>query len=201
MTIKHNFWILSILISVVSILFACNNNHSEDYWNAETFTYNLSSAGMEYNLPFSAERWIVASTDSLPDGIKFCAVDSVENVCVMIISLTDKTKHSNITELSHPEIMDIVSEITKQPQTSNSVCDTLSINPANLSGIYAYEFNTDISLTNPNDKSDLIQVCYSGYIFNSQEGIKAIIITSPKNQSDNIPIYLSGLKRTASNKI
>lgn len=185
--------VLSLCMAVFSI--SCNKADKAGHWDEATSTFQLPAAGLSYHLPTPVEHWAIANPDNMPENIKFCGVDSQSGVCVMIIKLDERRYGAKaIGELSMQKLQKFVSEISKQPDAEAVEMAPLLIEDAEFLGKRAYSFRCDISLKNAEKEIDNMRVTYIGYVFGTDDGPYALVVTSAAETLRHIGIYTHGLK-------
>lgn len=190
---SHNINYLFLFSILFPLLFSCNRQSQSGTWDEENATFFIPYAGIGYKLTSDVENWAIAPVENLPDGMKFCGVETSSRACIMLIALSKDEYHAEtIDQLTKANIDHFINKITEQPDIDQVRVDsTLVIDSFNrVNGKY---FIKDICLNDSvRDIKDLY-ISYRGNIFDTKGGIYSIVVTLPTDPTDKSDTYLNGL--------
>lgn len=183
-------YIIAILSSLI-LLVACNNRDNKPlspYFDTQLKIYNVPEFDIKFTISEDFDDWEIA--DKLPPNILFCGVCNNRRICTMIIE-TD-IQERKITTLTIDEVEGILNSIIAQDNETKFRILEKKISNEILNGqqCFMYEIITELQPLH----NETLWVQYRGYIFEKNNKILGIVVTSPfSNYFEDEKIYIQNI--------
>lgn len=169
---------LKLWILLFVILYSCSAK-SEGSGGDVVREISLPEHNLEYVVPF-AERSIVAAKENLSEKVAMCVVDTVTDICTLLLRLSSVPG-------DYEDAENAVMLITDQNNSSVKPSVKYDIKPCEFLSEKAWYFDAVLSIDETNE------INFSGYIFRNL----VLVVTSPmeeKHLKYDISAYFDSLK-------
>lgn len=169
---------IKICLFLGIILYSCSGK-SEGSGGAVIKEINLPEYNLQYVVPY-AERSVVAAKENLSEKVAMCVVDTVSDICTVLLRLS-------YVPSKYEDAENAVMLITEQKNSIINPSVSYDIKPCEFLSEKAWHFDAVISVDDKNE------VNFSGYIFRNL----VLVVTSPmeeKHLKYDISAYFDSLK-------